>query len=331
MLQERRMSKGTLLAAIALTGALAAATAPAVAQSYPIRPITLIVPFPPGGSTTIVARIIGEKMSETLGQPIVIDNRGGAGGTVGTRSAAKSAPDGYTIALTYTGTMAIGPSIQVNAGYDPRQDFVPIGRIGSAPMVVVVHPSVKATSIADLIKLIASDPVPAQYGTAGVGTVGHLAGELFASMAKVKMAHIPYKGSGPMVTDLLGGHVKISFTNIPVAHGNVTAGTLRALAVASAHRSSLMPDIPTVAESGLPGYEAGLLYGLAAPAGTPKPIVDRLNKELRTALASAEVRKRLATEGAEPLPSSPEEYAVDIDREETLWSKLIESIGLKGK
>lgn len=316
---------------IALLAALATASLPVVAQDYPHRPITLIVPFPPGGSTTIVARIIGEKMSETLGQPVVIDNRGGAGGTVGTRSAAKSAADGYTIALTYTGTMAIGPHIHAAAGYDPRKDFAPIGRIGATPMVLVVHPSIKAKSVAELIKLIKGDSVPFQFGSAGVSTVGHLAGELFAYMAKVKLAHIPYKGSGPMMTDLLGGHIKMSFTNVPVAHGVVASGKLRALAVASARRSAMMPDVPTATESGLPGYEAGLLYGLAAPAGTPQPIIARLNKELRTALASPDVLKRLATEGAEALPSTPEEYATDIDREERDWSKLLKSIGLTAR
>lgn len=310
---------------------LAAASIQASAQSYPNRPISLIVPFPPGGSTTIVARIIGDKMSETLGQTVVIDNRGGAGGTVGTRAAAKSPPDGYTILLSYTATMAIGPNLQAAAGYDPRKDFAPIGRIGSAPMVIVVHPDVGAKSVADLITLVKSDPKPFQYGSAGVGTVGHLAGELFAHMAKVKMAHIPYKGSGPMMADLLGGHIKMSFTNVPVAHGNVSGGKLRALAIASSSRSSMMPDVPTAAESGLPGYHAALLYGLVAPAGTPKPIIDRLNKELRAALATPEVQKRLATEGAEAQPSTPEEYAADIDREEIDWAKLLKSIGLSAK
>jgi tripartite-type tricarboxylate transporter receptor subunit TctC len=326
MLQRQLLST-----ALAVTTAFVAAVMPAVAQTYPTRPITLIVPFPPGGSTTIVARIIGDRLSETIGQPVVIENRGGAGGTVGTRAAAKSAPDGYTILLSYTATMAIGPNIQAAAGYDPRKDFAPIGRIGSTPMVLVVHPSVKANSVADLIKLIKSESKPFQYGSAGVGTVGHLAGELFAHMANVKLAHIPYKGSGPMMTDLLGGHIKMSFTNVPVAHGNVSGGKLRALAVASDKRSGMMPEVPTASESGLAGYEAGLLYGLVAPAGTPKPIVERLNKELAAALATAAVQKRLATEGAVALPSTPEQYAADIDREELAWSKLLKSIGLHVK
>jgi tripartite-type tricarboxylate transporter receptor subunit TctC len=319
-----------MLAALAAVG-LWAASVPATAQPYPNRPISLVVPFPPGGSTTIVARIVAEKMSETLGQTIVIDNRGGAGGTVGTRAAAKSPPDGYTILLSYTATMAIGPYVQAAAGYDPRKDFAPIGRIGATPMVIVVHPSVAAKSVADLIGLIKKEPKPYQFGSAGVSTVGHLAGELFAYQAKLKMAHIPYKGTGPMMTDLLGGHIKLSFTNIPSAHGSVSSGKLRALAVASAKRSPMMSDVPTASQSGLAGYEAGLLYGLSAPAGTPKAVIDRLNKELRAALASPEVKKRLATEGAEALPSTPQEYAADIERENAVYSKLIKSIGLKAK
>ena len=320
---------------LSLTAIVAAAICgpldPAAAQPYPNRPITLIVPFPPGGSTTIVARIIGEKMSETLGQTIVIDNRGGAGGTVGTRAAAKSPPDGYTILLSYTATMAIGPHVQAAAGYDPRKDLAPIGRIGAAPMVIVVHPSVEAKSVADLIGLIKKSPKPYQYGSAGVSTVGHLAGELFAYQSKLKLEHIPYKGTGPMMTDLLGGHIKLSFTNIPSAHGSVASGKLRALAVASARRSQMMPDVPTASQSGLPGYDAALLHGLSAPAGTPKEAIDRLNKELRAALASPDVLKRLATEGAEAMPSSPAEYAADIEREDAIWSKLIKSIGLNAK
>jgi tripartite-type tricarboxylate transporter receptor subunit TctC len=320
-----RLPLTAIVAVLAICGPLD----PAAAQTYPNRPITLVVPFPPGGSTSIVGRIIADKMSETLGQTIIVDNRGGAGGTVGTRAAAKSPPDGYTILLSYTATMAIGPHVQAAAGYDPRKDFAPIGRIGATPMVIVVHPSVEAKSVADLIGLIKKNPMPYQYGSAGVSTVGHLAGELFAYQAKLKMEHIPYKGTGPMMTDLLGGHIKLSFTNIPAAHGSVASGKLRALAVASARRSPMMPDVPTASETGLPGYEAGLLYGLAAPAGTPQPIIDRLNKELRVALATEAVRKRLATEGAEAMPSTPAEYAADIDREEIIWSKLVKSIGLK--
>jgi len=306
----------------------AALSGGAIAQDYPTRPITLIVPFPPGGSTTIVARIVAEKMSDALGQQIVIDNRAGAGGTLGTRSAARSAPDGYTIALAYTATVAIGPSLYPNVGYDPRKDFAAIGMIGAAPSVVVVHPSVPAQSIADLIKL-AKDAGNYQYGSPGVGTVNHLTTELFAYTAGLRMTHIPYKGTGPALNDLLGGHIPLMFVPIPAAHGNVAAGKLRALAVTGAQRSKLMPEVPTIAENGLPGFDVALRYGLVAPAGTPRPIIERLNKELRAALATEDVIRRLAIDGAEPLSTTPEEYAADIDREETKWSQVVKAIGLR--
>jgi tripartite-type tricarboxylate transporter receptor subunit TctC len=313
-----------------LTAAVASGMATiAAAQTYPIRPITLVVPFPPGGSTTIVARIVTDRMAEAIGQQFVVDNRGGAGGTLGTRQVAKSAPDGYTIALGYTGTLAIGPSLFPSVGYDVRADFAPIGRIGVAPSTLVVHPSFPVHSVAELIAYAKANPGKVNYGSAGIGTVGHVAGEYFAIATGIKLTHIPYKGTGPAMTDLLGGHIPLSFSPIPAAHESARSGLLRMLAVTSAKRSTLMPDIPTVAESGVPGFEAVLRYGLVAPAGTPRPIIDRLNGALGATLASDEVRNRLAIEGAEPLPSTPEEYAVDIDHEETQWSKVIKASGAK--
>jgi tripartite-type tricarboxylate transporter receptor subunit TctC len=304
---------------------------PAQAQDYPNRTITLVVPFPPGGSTTIVARIIADKLSETLGQSVVVDNRGGAGGTIATRAVSKTAPDGYTILLGYTGTLAIAPHVQANAGYDARKDFAAIGRIGAAPSVLVVHPSLPANNLRELVKLIKDSKTPMTYASPGAGTVNHLAAEIFSHAAEVKMTHIPYKGSGPAMNDLLGNHVPMMFVPIPVARGNVASGKLRALAVTSLTRSPLMPDVPTVAEAALPGFEVGLRYGLVAPAGTPRPIIDKLNKELRAALATEIVQKRLANEGAIPLPSSPEEYAKDIDDEEKRYANLVKAIGLKAK
>jgi tripartite-type tricarboxylate transporter receptor subunit TctC len=218
-----------------------------------------------------------------------------------------------------------------NAGFDPHKDFAPVGRIGSAPTMLVVHPSVPAHSVAELIAYAKARPGEVNFGSAGIGTVGHLAGELLATMAGVKLTHVPYKGTGPAVTDLLGGHIPMMFTPIPTAHAQAESGLLRALAVSSAQRSSLLPGLPTVAESGLPGFEAGLRYGLVAPAGTPRPVIERLNKELRLALAAEDVRQRLATDGAETLPSTPEEYAADLDREEATWSKLVNALGLKGE
>ncbi|MGB6273040.1 MAG: tripartite tricarboxylate transporter substrate binding protein [Pseudolabrys sp.] len=299
------------------------------ADDYPTRPITLIVPFPPGGSTTVMARNVADKMSATLGQPVVVENRGGAGGTIGTRSVAKAAPDGYTILLSYTATMAIAPSMNVNAGYDPRKDFVPIGMIGFAPNVLVVHPSLPARSVAELIAYAKAAPAPVQYGSPGVGTVNHLAGEYLASETGVKLQHVPYKGNGPAMGDLLGGHIPMMFVPIPVALGNVKAGTLRGLAITTAKRSGLLPDLPTLAESGVPGFDVALRYGLMAPTGTPPAVIARLNRELNAALATEDVKQRLATEGAEALPGTPEAYAADVDADEKRWSGLVKKLGIK--
>jgi tripartite-type tricarboxylate transporter receptor subunit TctC len=317
--------------AIVVAAAIAGACSSALAQHYPNRPITMIVPFAPGGSTTIVARIIAERMSEALGQQIVIDNRPGAGGTVGTRVVATSLPDGYTLELGYTGTMAIGPSLYPNAGYDPRVDFAPIGRIGTAPNTLVVHPAFPAHSVAELIAYAKANPGKINYGSAGVGTVSHVCGEYFATATGITLTHIPYRGTGPAITDLLGGQIPMAFAPIPATHANADNGSLRMLAVTSAVRSTLVPEIPTIAESGVPGFEAVLRYGLVAPAGTPRPIIERLNKELNAALASEVVRKQLAIEGAEPLSGTPEDYGADIDREERQWSKVVKASGAKGE
>jgi tripartite-type tricarboxylate transporter receptor subunit TctC len=320
----------SFLRILAVAGlALIGAQQLAAADDYPSRPITLIVPFPPGGSTTVMARNVTDKMAVTLGQQIVVENRSGAGGTIGTRAAAKAAPDGYTILLGYTGTLSIAPSLYAHAGYDPRKDFAPIGMIGTAPSVLVVHPSVPVHSVAELIAYAKAAPAPVAYGSPGVGTANHLAGELFANATGTKLQHIPYKGTGPAMSDLLGGHIPMMFVPIPAAIGNVQAGSLRALAVTSPKRSSLLPDLPSVQEAGVAGFDVALRYGLAVPVGTPQPIIERLNKELNAALASEDVKKRLATEGADALPGTPEAYAVDIDREETKWSVLVHKLNLK--
>src|SRR5213080_5273257 len=278
-----QISKKRIAAIIAL--AMSAALTQAHAQNYPTRAITLVIPFAPGGSTTIVGRVIADKMSELLGEKVVVDNRPGAGGTVGTRAVAKSEPDGYTLVLGYTGTLAIGPSLYKNAGYDPRKDFAPIGLIGNAPNSLVVHPSFPANTIAELIAYAKANPGKVNFGSAGAGTASHITGEYFAASAGIKLVHIPYKGTGPALTDLLGGHIPMAFAPIPASHPNVSAGKLRALAVTSITRSGLLPDVPTMIEAGLSGFDASLSYGLVAPAGTPRPIIDKLNKALRDALA----------------------------------------------
>jgi tripartite-type tricarboxylate transporter receptor subunit TctC len=324
------LSHGLLLLALAIT--VAGIAAQAHAQQYPTKPITLVIPLPPGGTNDMMARAVADKMSASLGQRVVIENRAAGGsGTVATRAVAKGPADGYTILLGYTSTLATGPSLIRNAGYDPRKDFAPLGLIAVAPALLLVHPSLPVRNVADLIALMKSSPEPFQVGTPGVGTVNYLASELFALQAKVKVLQIPYTGSNPLNTDLIGGHVKVGFNPIPVSRGAMEGGLIRALAGTSMKRSTALPDLPTVSESGLPGFDAVLSYGLVAPAGTPRPIVERLNEALRAALATEEVRRRLIQEGAEPMPTTPEEHAAVIDREETKWSTLIKSVGLKAE
>jgi len=319
----RRMT--TLLA---VCGALAAA-GPALAQSYPTRPITLVVPFAPGGSASTAARSVADKMSETLGQQIVIDNRGGAGGTVATRAVAKSPPDGYTLLVITSATVGTSPSLFQNLGYDPRKDFAPIGLIAATPNLIAVHPSFPVRSLADLIKAGKEATTPIPYGSPGTGTLNHLTVELLAYRTGMKVSHVPYKGAGPALNDLLGGHIGVLISAIPNAHSHIVAGTIHGLVVTGAKRSALIPDVPTFAEAGFAGYDVPLRWGMAAPAGTPRPIIDKLNAALNAALATDEVRQRLAIEGAEPQPTTPEEYGAIIDREVTMWSDLVKAAGIK--
>jgi tripartite-type tricarboxylate transporter receptor subunit TctC len=302
---------------------------PAFAQDYPNRPITLVVPFPPGGSTSIVARIVGEKMGEMLGQQMVIDNRGGAGGTIGTRAVAKAEPDGYTLLLGHTGTMAINPSLYANAGYDPRKDFAPVGLIASMPVALIANPTFPAKTVAEVIALAKKDPGKLNFGTAPVGTGGYLTAEYFRSVTGLDMQIVPYRGTGPLINDLVGGHVPISFGVLPPAMGNIQAGTLRVIAVTGPKRFSLLPDVPTADESGLPGFDSVLHYGLLAPARTPPAIVNQLSEELGKIVNSDAAKQRIQQEGGDPLSSSPEEYAKDIDQEERKWSALIKKLNLK--
>jgi len=318
------------MGAALLSAALAVAVS-AAAQDYPRHPITLIVPYAAGGGNDVMARVAAEKMSKSLSQQIVIENRGGAGGSIATRQIARAEPDGYTLGLGGTGTLAINPTLYGNVGYDPRKDFAPVGLIATSALIVLVHPAVPAKSIHDLIALAKREPGKLNYASAGSGSGIHLGTELFAYMAGVQLTHIPYKGSGPALTDLLGGHVAIYFSSLPAAIGLVKDGKVRALGVTGPQRSVIFPDVPTVAESGLPGFEAVLHYGIVAPAGTPQPIIAKLNTVLREAVASDDVKQRIATDGAEPLPSTPEEYAADIDREEIKWSAIVKKSGAKAE
>jgi tripartite-type tricarboxylate transporter receptor subunit TctC len=316
-----------------LTGGawLAASAAPmtdAVAQAYPVRPVTLIIPFPPGGGNDALGRMVADKMSRTIGQQIVVDNRGGAGGTIATRAVAKSAPDGYTILLAYTGTLAINPSLYTNPGYDPRKDFAPIGLIAALSSVLVVHPTLPVRSVTELIAFAKANPGRIDYAFVP-GTVGHITTELFADRTGIAITRIPYKGNGPAMTDLIGGHVSMMFLSILPVLEHVRAGTLRALAVTNAERSELLPEVPTIAEAGVPGFSAAIHYGLLGPAGTPRDILVRLNAALVAALADDDVKARLRAEGAVPLAGSPEDYAADIDSEEMRWGALVRRLNLK--
>ena len=313
----------------AVASIAAAVLSPAQAQDYPTRPVTLIVPYAAGGGNDVMARIVADKMGAALGQPIVVENRGGAGGSIATRAIAHAPADGYTLGLGGTGTLAIGPTLYPNVGYDPRKDFAPIGLIATSALVVLVHPSVPAKTIPELIALAKREDGKLTYASAGVGSGIHLGAELFASMAGVKLSHIPYKGSAPALTDLLGGHVAIYFSSLPPAIGLVKDGKARALAVTGPERSKIFPDLPTVAEAALPGYAAVLHYGIVAPAGTPKPVVDKLAAALRVAIASPDVARKIAADGAEVMGMTPEEYAVDIDREEAKWSEVVRRSGAK--
>jgi tripartite-type tricarboxylate transporter receptor subunit TctC len=319
------MSK--LLKAIAILLVLGAS--PAHAQDYPTRAITLIVPYPPGGGVDAMARIVADKLSAALGQQVVVDNRGGGSGLVGTRALIKSPPDGHTLFLGHTGSISINPSLYVNSGFDPRKDFSPIGLIASMPVVLIAHPSFPAKTVGDTVALMKANPGKYNIGTSAVGTGGYLSAELFKSVTGVDAQIVPYKGTSGVMNDLLGGHVPVAFGVLPPALGNIQAGSLRVIAVFGETRFSLLPDVPTATESGLPGFESVLHYGLLAPAGTPRPIVERLNGELRKLVSSDDVKKRIQSEGGDPLTSSPDEYAADIDREEAKWGALIRKLNLK--
>ncbi|HET7255027.1 MAG TPA: tripartite tricarboxylate transporter substrate binding protein [Xanthobacteraceae bacterium] len=319
----------SLLKAAAVAAATFGICLGAFAEDYPSRQITLVVPYPPGGGVDAMARVVAEKLSVSLGQQVVVDNRAGGSGLVGTRSFIKSAPDGYTLFLGHTGSISINPSLYANAGFDPRKDFAPAGLIASMPVALLAHPSFPAKTIGDVVAIAKKEGSKFNIGTSAVGTGGYLSAELFKSIAGIDAAIIPYKGTGQVMNDLLGNHVPIAFGVLPPALGNLQAGTLRAIAVLSPKRFSLLPDVPTASESGLPGFESVLHYGVLAPAGTPRPIIDRLNAALRALVDTEQVKQRILAEGGDPMTSTPEEYARDIDSEETKWGSLVRKLNLK--
>jgi tripartite-type tricarboxylate transporter receptor subunit TctC len=307
-----------------LGGAAVAWPFAAGAQTYPSRPITLIVPYPPGGGVDAMGRMVAQKLSLALGQQFIIENRPGAGGVIGTRAAAKAAPDGYTLVMMVTGI-----SLPANTGYDLNKDFEAVGLIASTPMVVMTHPSFPAKSLTDVIALAKKEPGKVTVGTPPPPTINYFAAELLKSLTGAEMTIVSYKSTGPLTNDLVGGHVAVGVNTIPAAIGNIEAGGLRAIAVAAPARSEALPDVHTAAESGLPGFEAVQYYGLSAPAGIPRPIVERLNKALRSMIETEEMTKWIVANGGDPIASTPEEYAANIEREEGRWAALIKKLGLK--
>jgi tripartite-type tricarboxylate transporter receptor subunit TctC len=304
--------------------------APSVhAQAFPAKPIRLICPFPPGGAVDIASRAIAAEMSKTMGQQVIVDNKPGAGGNIGGAEAARSAPDGYTIFMTTSGINAINPALYAKMPFDPNKDLVAVSALVSLSNVLVLHPSVKANSVVELIALAKAQPGMLNYASSGSGTSIHMSAEMFKSMAKVDIVHIPYKGSAPAVTDLLGGQVMMMFDNIPSALPQIKAGKLRALATTGAKRDPALPDLPTIAEAGVPGYESGVWFGLMAPAGTPKDIIARLNAEAVKGVRAPEFVKRMGDLGYVMIGSTPEEMSDMIRAEINRWEPIVKASGAR--
>jgi tripartite-type tricarboxylate transporter receptor subunit TctC len=299
------------------------------AQPYPAKPVRLVVPFPPGGSSDLVGRLIGQQLTESLGQQVVIDNRGGAGGNIGVEHAARATPDGYTLVLGHIGTFGSGPSLYAKLPFDPVRDFAPIGLFGGVSNLAVVHPSLPVKTVKELIALARARPGQLNYGSAGVGSASHLQVEYFKLLTKTDIVQVPYKGTGPMVIDLVAGQTQMTVTGIPGLIAQVRAGRLRPIAAASEKRLALFPDIPTAAEAGLPGFVVTTWYGPLAPAKTPAPIISRLNGELQKMLQRREVLDRLANDGIEPMGGTPEQYAAHIRSELARWAKVIKAAGIR--
>ena len=311
---------------------LVAGVAPvALAQTYPARAARIVVPYPPGGTADLLARVVGQKLTEALGQSFIVDNRGGAGGNIAAELVARAPADGYTLLMGNAPVLAVNPSLYGKVPFDSERDFAPISVIADVPLLLVAHPSFPVRSVKDLIALAKARPGDINYASAGGGSTTYLATELFKSMARVDLVAISYKGSGPAIAALVSGQVPVMFELFPTALGQVKGGKLRALAVTSRQRSSLMPDLPTVAEAGLPGYEVASWFGLLAPANTPRTVVTRLNAEIVRMLASAEMRDRFAGLGAEPRTTTPEAFAAFIPVEIRKWAKVVKDSGARAE
>ena len=319
--------EGPVLAFALALGVFGSTTA--AAQSYPAKPVRIVVPFAAGGGTDIVARALGAKLGEALGQTFIVENRAGVAGAIGAEFAAKSAPDGYTLLMGSSGPIVLNPSLQAKLSYDPLRDFTPVALITTMPFLTVVHPSLPVRSVKELIAFAQARPGQLNYASPGSGSSTHLATELFKAMARVDIVHVAYKGVAPATTDLISGQVQMLTGDLNTLTPHVKSGRMRPLAVTGAKRSSVMPDLPTIAEAGVPGYEASGWFGMLAPAGTLPQIVRRLNGEIVNALASEDLRVRLAGLGGEVAGGTPEQFGDHLRREIAKWSKIIRTLGLK--
>ncbi|HET9337661.1 MAG TPA: tripartite tricarboxylate transporter substrate binding protein [Casimicrobiaceae bacterium] len=323
------MKRRTLLAALAASPVALRSPSAFAQAAYPSQPIRIVVPFPPGGATDIMARAAAQKLAEAWKAQVVVDNRPGAGGNIGSELVAKAAPDGYTLEMGTVGTHAINASLYAKMPYDHVKDFTPVVLVAAVPNVLVVHPSVPANSVQELIAYAKANPGKLNFASSGAGTSIHLSGELFKVMAGVQMTHVPYKGSAPAITDLLGGQVQLMFDNLPPSLPHIRAGKLRALAVTTSERAPALPDVPTVAESGLPGFEASSWFGLLAPAGTPREIVVKINGEIARWLVTPEAKEKMIAIGANAKGGTPEDFAKHIADETAKWAKVVKESGAK--
>ena len=312
-----------------LTSAFCLGNGALAAQPYPAKPIRFVVPFAPGGGTDALARLLALRLPEGLGQPVVVDNRGGAGGVIGAELAARAPADGYTMMLGSPGPLTINPNLSARLPYDSMRDFAPVTLATISPFVLVLHPSVPATTVKELIALARAKPGQLNYGSAGAGAVNHFSAEQFKALARVDLVHVPYKGSGPAVIDLVGGRLQLMFENLPTVLPHVRSGKLRMLGVGTTARSALAPEYPTIAEAGVPGYEASTAFGVLLPAKTPAAIVARLNRELVRILHSADIRERLSAQGLEAVGGTPEEYAKHLREELARYGRVAKAANIR--
>ncbi|MDP2241717.1 MAG: tripartite tricarboxylate transporter substrate binding protein [Burkholderiales bacterium] len=323
-----KSTNGPRLVRVLLLLALSGMAWAVQAQAYPVKPVRMIVPFAPGGNTDIIARIVAPEMAKALGQQIIIDNRGGAGSMLGTDAAAKSPPDGYTL-LMVSAAHVINPAMVKKLPFDPVSSFAAISMVADVPSALVVHPSLPVRNVKDLINLARANPGKLNYASAGRGSIGHLSAELLGSMAGIKMTHIPYKGAGPAVVDTMAGHVELLISSMPAVIGFARSGKLRMIAQGGEKRSTAAPDVPTMIEAGVPGFVVSAGFGLFAPAGTPRPVIDRVLAALKSALSDSAVRKNLSDQGAEPVGGTPEAYAAFTRSEIDKWIKVARTAGIQ--